>query len=68
MRYTKESILKNADVNELFALFHTFKEYYNECADSEISIAFCESFVTRFEPTDAQLYRVIEKLKETYGD
>lgn len=54
--YSKESILKYASEDELFALFHTFKEYYNKVTlDSEA-----------FSPLDSEIGEVIRQLKQNY--
>lgn len=61
-QYTKENILKNSSEDELFCLFHTFKEYWNE------NIAGKPSWeeVPEFRPTDKQIGEVIALLKKKY--
>ena len=53
--YTKEFILKYASEDELFALFHTFKEHYNETCP-----------INPFEPLDQQIGETIKRLKANY--
>jgi hypothetical protein len=53
---TKETILKYASEDELFALFHTFKEYWNE-AHSE---------ALQFKPLDQDLGLVVAEMKKNY--
>lgn len=54
--YKKENILKYAREDELFALFHTFKEYYNQAVHD----------VEAFTPLDHEIGEVVKKLKENY--
>ena len=59
---TKEYILKTASEDELFCLFHTFKEYFNE------NIAGKPSWeeAPEFRPLDKQIGEVVALLKKTY--
>lgn len=51
---TKENIFKNASEDELFALFHTFKEYHNELV------------LPKWHILDADIGKLIKQLKEVY--
>lgn len=57
--YTKENILKYATEDELFALFHTFKEYYNR------DYAGVPSFeeTPEFKPLDKQIGETVRRMK-----
>lgn len=52
---TKETILQNASIDELWCLFHTFKEYWNEMYSPDV-----------FKPRDDQIGKIVEKLKAAY--
>ena len=59
---TKENILKLASEDELFALFHTFKEYFNR------DYAGVPSFeeTPEFKPTDKQIGETVKRMKNEY--
>ena len=59
----KENILRYANEDELFALFHTFKEYYNELPGVKDS---SRGWDSQFMPMDSQIGEVIKKLKLNY--
>jgi hypothetical protein len=68
--YTKENILKHTSEDELFALFHTFKEYYNELQEGKHSVGTkhildAGSGLT-WSPLDKDIGEVITKLKANY--
>jgi len=56
--FSKENILKYTSEDELFALFHTFKEYYNENRKVPLDYP--------FEPLDEQIGETIKRLKANY--
>jgi hypothetical protein len=57
---TKETILKYTSEDELFAVFHTFEEYWNQIMLKD------DRTLDEFRPTDAQIGEVIKHLKQKY--
>jgi hypothetical protein len=53
--YDADNILKYASEDELFSVFHKFKEYWNKMYSPNV-----------FEPSDGQIGVIIEQLKQTY--
>jgi hypothetical protein len=53
--YDADNILKYASEDELWSVFHKFKEYWNKMYPENI-----------FDPEDSQIGVIIEQLKETY--
>ena len=52
-----DEIIKNSSEDELFSLFHKFKEYWNQMYGPK---------ETMFEPRDTQIGVIIEQMKQNY--
>jgi len=61
---TKEFIVKNTSENELFALFHAFKEHFNEMLKEQLSETSYALYCLTMR--DEQIAAVIKRLKKNY--
>jgi hypothetical protein len=62
---TKDDIIKYASEDELFALFHTFKEYFNQLLKDE-GYSKTSQALYGMIVKDSQIGDIIKKLKENY--
>ena len=57
--FTAENIVKHASDDELFSLFHRFKEYYNRFVEKE------DRLMAQFNPLDCEIGEIVKQLKKT---